>query len=61
MSNAKVPTRQTRRKPGRPLIGDARKMRINVMLAPDVAERLRRLGDGNLSAGIAIAAEKIRR
>lgn len=40
---------------GRPLTGAERKKAYNVMLMPSVAERLRELGEGNLSGGIAIA------
>lgn len=41
---------------GRPLKGREAKARYQVMLEPAVAEKLRRLGNGNLSAGIAHAA-----
>lgn len=44
------------RKPGRPRMGAAAKVRINVMLDPRVAARLRSLGGGNLSCGIELAA-----
>lgn len=43
---------------GRPVMGDEAKKRYNVMLQPRVAERLRRIGDDNLSAGIEKAAEE---
>jgi hypothetical protein len=43
-------------KPGRPLIGKEAKKRYQVMLEPRIAERLRKLGGDNLSAGIAHAA-----
>jgi hypothetical protein len=43
---------------GRPLSGDARKERRNVMLEPAIADFLRRQGDGNLSAGIQKVAVK---
>jgi hypothetical protein len=43
---------------GRPLSGDARKERRNVMLEPAIADFLRRQGDGNLSAGIQKVAAK---
>lgn len=46
------------RKPGRPLLGARPKIRINIMLDPAVAARLRALGDGNLSAGIEIAEKR---
>jgi hypothetical protein len=43
---------------GRPITGEQRKMPYNVMLEPSVADKLRKLGDNNLSRGIAIAAQK---
>lgn len=43
-------------KPGRPLLGKEAKRRYQVMLEPRTAESLRKLGGGNLSAGIAHAA-----
>lgn len=46
------------RKPGRPRMGTAAKIRINVMLDPAVAQRLRALGAGNLSRGIEITAKR---
>lgn len=45
---------------GRPLIGASRKKRYQIMLDEAVAERLRTLGEGNLSAGIARAEEMAR-
>ena len=44
------------RKPGRPLLGTQPKIRLNIMLDPAIADRLRALGNGNLSRGIEIAA-----
>lgn len=43
---------------GRPILGEEAKKRYQVMLEPSVAESLRKLGRGNLSAGIAKAAKK---
>jgi hypothetical protein len=43
---------------GRPISGDARKERRNVMLEPVIADFLRRQGGGNLSAGIQEVALK---
>jgi hypothetical protein len=43
---------------GRPISGDSRKERRNVMLEPAIANFLRRQGDGNLSAGIQKVAVK---
>lgn len=40
------------KKPNRPMIGEAVAQRYNVSLPPEVAESLRKLGNGNLSAGI---------
>lgn len=45
---------------GRPVAGGERKERYQVMLEPAVAERLRRLGDGNLSRGVALAVQKLK-
>ncbi len=42
---------------GRPLIKDKPKRRHNVTLDEKVTEYLRKIGNGNLSAGIEIAAE----
>jgi hypothetical protein len=44
--------------PGRPIQGRETKRRYQVMLEPRVAEKLRNLADGNLSAGIAKALER---
>lgn len=44
--------------PGRPLLGKQPRKRYQVVLEPRVAERLRKYGDGNLSAGIVRAAEE---
>lgn len=43
---------------GRPIEGKEAKKRYQVMLEPRTAERLRKLGQGNLSAGIAKAADQ---
>lgn len=43
---------------GRPITGQERKRRYQVMLEPRLADRLRILGEGNLSRGIALAADK---
>lgn len=42
---------------GRPKLGKEVKRRYQVMLEPKVAEKLRKMGKGNLSRGIAIAYE----
>ena len=44
------------KKPGRPIQGREAKKRYQVMLEPATAEKLRKTGKGNLSAGIAHAA-----
>lgn len=44
------------RKPGRPKTGRELRERYTTTLRPSVAELLRALGDGNLSAGIERAA-----
>lgn len=49
-----------RRSVGRPLLGAEPRKRYQVVLEPPVAEKLRKYGDGNLSAGIVKAAAKIR-
>jgi hypothetical protein len=41
---------------GRPSVGD---VRINVRLDQATVDRLREIGDGNLSAGIRIAAQRV--
>lgn len=47
------------RGPGRPIEGQEAKRRYQVLLEPRIAENLRRVGDGNLSRGIArVAADK---
>lgn len=43
-------------KGGRPIVGKEAKQRYQVMLEPRTAEKLRKAGAGNLSAGIAHAA-----
>lgn len=45
-------------KGGRPILGKEAKRRYQVMLEPRTAEKLRKLGDDNLSAGIAKAAHR---
>jgi len=47
-----------KRKPGRPLKGKERVKRYQVVLEPRDAEWLRKLGNGNLSAGIVAAKVK---
>jgi len=39
---------------GRPKIGKEKKRRVNLMLEPATYEYLRRVGDGNASAGIGL-------
>lgn len=46
-------------KGGRPLTGKEAKKRYQVMLEPRTAERLRKAGKGNLSAGIAHAVASL--
>lgn len=46
-------------KGGRPIVGKEAKQRYQVMLEPRTAEKLRKVGKGNLSAGIAHAATAI--
>lgn len=54
-------TRKRKRKPkiplGRPVMGSEAKKRYQVMLEPSIADKLREIGDDNLSAGIARAAD----
>lgn len=45
---------------GRPRLGTSRKQSYTVALEPMVADRLRSLGRGNLSGGIAIAEHQSR-
>lgn len=45
-------------KGGRPIVGKEAKQRYQVMLEPRTAEKLRKAGGGNLSAGIAVVAHK---
>lgn len=52
--------RKAKAQMGRPLLGSEAKQRYQVMLEPAVAEKLRKIGGDNLSAGIAKAAEKYR-
>jgi hypothetical protein len=47
-------------KGGRPILGLQAKRRYQVMLEPATAEKLRVAGGDNLSAGIALAAKKLR-
>ena len=44
---------------GRPIEGREAKARYQVMLEPRVADKLRKAAAGNLSAGIAKAAERL--
>jgi hypothetical protein len=53
------PRNGTRRGPGRPIQGREAKRRYQILLEPQVAEKLRRAGGGNLSLGIAQAADRI--
>lgn len=46
-------------KGGRPIVGKEAKRRYQVMLEPRTAEKLRKAGKGNLSAGIAHAAASV--
>jgi hypothetical protein len=41
----------------RPMIGKSPARRYNISLPPEVAELLRKAGDGNMSAGIRLAAK----
>lgn len=43
--------------PGRPIQGHEAKRRFQVLLEPRIAEKLRHAGGGNLSRGIAQAAD----
>lgn len=43
------------KKINRPMIGNSPVHRYNISLPPEIAKRLRRLGNGNLSAGIRMA------
>jgi len=43
------------------MIGRAPAQRYNVSLPPEIAEALRRLGSGNLSAGIRLALARQKR
>ena len=56
----KTTTRNVKRM-GRPPTGRPTKRPVSVMLDVHVAEALRGYGDGNLSAGVALAAAKARR
>lgn len=47
-------------KVGRPILGAERRKRYQVVLEPPVAEKLRKYGGGNLSAGIVKAAAKVK-
>lgn len=57
MSKKKTPRKDAPRGPGRPRLGVETRKRYQVVLEPRVAERLREYGEGNLSAGIARAAD----
>jgi hypothetical protein len=50
----------TKSKGGRPIVGKEAKKRYQVMLEPRTAEKLRKVGKGNLSAGIAAASDHLR-
>jgi hypothetical protein len=41
------------------MIGEARVQRYNVSLPPEIAEKLRKAGGGNLSAGVRLAAKSL--
>lgn len=43
------------------MIGDTPAQRYNVSLPPEVAEALRKAGDGNMSAGVRLAAKLLPR
>lgn len=45
-----------REKHARPLVGNEPTERYNVSLPPEIADKLRVAGSGNLSAGIRLAA-----
>lgn len=47
-------------KGGRPILGHEAKRRYQVMLEPHTAEKLRTAGGDNLSAGIALAAKRLK-
>lgn len=47
-------------KGGRPILGREAKQRYQVMLEPHTAEKLRTAGGDNLSAGIALAAKRLK-
>ena len=51
---------QVMKKPNRPMIGAAPAQRYNVSLPTEIAEALRAAGGGNLSAGIRLAAERLK-
>ena len=48
-----------KRRPGRPIAGREAKRRYQVLLEPRIAEKLRQAGAGNLSQGIAHAADRL--
>ena len=56
MSGPRIMTAKSQNKGGRPILGKEAKQRYQVMLEPRTAEKLRKVGGGNLSAGIAHAA-----
>lgn len=47
-------------KGGRPILGQEAKRRYQVMLEPVTAEKLRKAGGDNLSAGITLAAKRLK-
>ncbi len=58
MHRKKAPRRNTPKRPGRPRTDPSATMTTHpVTLTPDLAEKARRLGNGNLSAGVRIALE----
>lgn len=59
MEQPLVPRLPKPRPVGRPVQGKEAKTRYQVMLEPHVADKLRRAGSGNLSQGIAMAAERL--
>lgn len=59
MTSAKAERRGRVRGPGRPIQGQEAKRRYQVLLEPRIAEKLRQAAGGNLSRGIALAAEQL--
>lgn len=48
-----------KRRRGRPIEGREAKRRYQILLEPRIAEKLRQAGGGNLSRGIAQAADRL--